>query len=94
MKKEFALIYDRQLKYSSFFQHTYHVCLLFVKLFSQYLLSVCYVPDTVLRAGSTAGTRTAWFQPLRGTPIHINPVFIWIYNYIMCLSAMLEMSKV
>lgn len=88
MKKEFALIYDRQLKYSSFFQHIYHVCLLF-KLFSQYLLSVCYMPDTVLRAGSTAGIRKAWFQPLWGTPIHINSVFIWIYNYILCLTAVL-----
>lgn len=70
MKKEFALIYDRQLKYSSFFQHIYRVCLLF-KLFSQYLLSVCYMPDTVLRAGSTAGIRKAsahGFSPCGGHP--------------------------
>lgn len=53
-----------------------------------------YMPNTVLRAGDTVGTRKSWFQPLWGTLIHINPIVIWMYNYKLCLSATQEKSKV
>lgn len=51
------------------------------------------MPSTVLRAGDTAETRWAWFQLRWETFTHINPIILQIYNYKLCLSAMVEMNK-